>query len=59
MPQAEQSWLSERDLVGLLTLSGFEWLKTYRTALVPKYVPLLSASSTGSLPSCLCCTVYA
>jgi SAM-dependent methyltransferase len=43
MPQAEQSWLSERDLVGLLTLSGFEWLKTYRTALVPKYVPLLSA----------------
>jgi glycosyltransferase involved in cell wall biosynthesis len=23
-------------------LSGFEWLKTYRTALLPKYVPLLS-----------------
>jgi len=43
MPQAEQSWLSERDLVGLLTLSGFEWLKTYRTALIPQYVPLLSA----------------
>ncbi len=43
IPQTEQNWLSERDLIGLLTLSGFEWLKTYRTALIPKYVPLLSA----------------
>ena len=43
MPQAEQSWLSEQDLVGLLALGGFEWLKTYRTALFPKYIPLLSA----------------
>jgi SAM-dependent methyltransferase len=43
IPQTEQNWLSEQDLVGLLTLSGFEWLKTYRTALFPKYVPLLSA----------------
>jgi len=43
IPQTEQNWLSEHDLIGLLTLSGFEWLKTYRTALVPKYVPLLSA----------------
>jgi len=42
-PQTEQSWLSEHDLIGLLTLSGFEWLKTYRTALAPKYLPLLSA----------------
>jgi len=43
IPQTEQNWLSEHDLIGLLTLSGFEWLKTYRTALFPKYVPLLSA----------------
>jgi SAM-dependent methyltransferase len=43
IPQTEQNWLSEQDLIGLLTLSGFEWLKTYRTALFPKYVPLLSA----------------
>jgi hypothetical protein len=43
IPQTEQNWLSEQDLIGLLTLSGFEWLKTYHTALIPKYVPLLSA----------------
>jgi SAM-dependent methyltransferase len=43
IPQTEQNWLSEQDLIGLLTLSGFEWLKTYRSALFPKYVPLLSA----------------
>jgi hypothetical protein len=42
-PQADQNWLSEQDLIGLLALSGFEWLKTYRAALFPKYVPLLSA----------------
>ena len=43
IPQTQQNWLSEQDLIGLLTLSGFEWLKTYRSALFPKYVPLLSA----------------
>jgi SAM-dependent methyltransferase len=43
IPQNQQNWLSERDLIGLLTLSGFEWLKTYRTALFPKYIPLFSA----------------
>jgi len=42
IPQTEQNWLSEQDLIGLLTLTGFEWLKTYRTALFPKYIPLLS-----------------
>jgi len=41
--QTEQNWLSERDLIGVLTLSGFEWLRTHRTALFPKYIPLLSA----------------
>ena len=43
IPQTEQNWLSEHDLIGLLTLSGFEWLETYRTALFPRYVPLVSA----------------
>ncbi|HEY3825541.1 MAG TPA: glycosyltransferase [Bryobacteraceae bacterium] len=42
VPSTEQNWLSERDLIGMLTLSGFEWLRTYRTALFPKYIPLLS-----------------
>ncbi|HEX4169363.1 MAG TPA: glycosyltransferase [Bryobacteraceae bacterium] len=42
IPQAEQNWLSEQDLIGLLSLTGFEWLKTYRTALFPKYIPLVS-----------------
>jgi len=41
-PQTEQNWLAEPDFVGLLNLSGFEWLNTYRTALLPKYVPALS-----------------
>jgi SAM-dependent methyltransferase len=43
IPQTEQNWLSEQDLIGLLVLSGFEWLKTYRTALFPKYFPWLAA----------------
>ena len=43
IPQTEQNWLSEQVLIGLLTLSGFEWLKTYRSALLPIYIPLLSA----------------
>src|SRR5579872_6009615 len=42
VPQTEQNWLSEKDLANLLTLSGFEWLKTYRIALFPKYIPLIS-----------------
>jgi SAM-dependent methyltransferase len=40
--QTEQNWLSEWDLRELLELTGFEWLKTYRTALLPKYIPILS-----------------
>lgn len=42
VPQTEQNWLSEQDLKGLLALSGFEWLKTYRILLLPKYIPFLS-----------------
>jgi SAM-dependent methyltransferase len=43
VPSQEQNWLSEEDLIGMLTLSGYEWLRTYRTALMPKYIPLVSA----------------
>jgi glycosyltransferase involved in cell wall biosynthesis len=43
IPQGDQNWLAEQDLAGLLELTGFEWLKTYRVALFPKYVPLLAA----------------
>jgi len=43
VPQTEQNWLSQQDLVNLFTLSGFEWLRTYRISLLPKYIPLLSA----------------
>ena len=42
IPQTEQNWLSEEDIRGLLALSGYEWLKTYNSTLIPKYVPLLS-----------------
>jgi SAM-dependent methyltransferase len=43
VPSHEQNWLSEKDLIGMLALSGYEWLRTYRTALMPKYIPLVSA----------------
>jgi SAM-dependent methyltransferase len=43
IPQTDQNWLSDQDLGGLLQLTGFEWLKTYRTGLLPKYVPVVSA----------------
>lgn len=42
MPMPEQNWLPEPDLRGLLTLSGFEWLRTHRLVLLPKPIPLLS-----------------
>jgi len=41
-PQPELNWLSESDIQGILKLSGFEFLKTYRGVLCPKYVPLLA-----------------
>lgn len=43
VPQGQRNWLSDHDLAGMLELSGFEWLKTYRTVLFPKYIPLVSA----------------
>jgi SAM-dependent methyltransferase len=48
IPQTEQNWLSEQDLVGLLTLSGFEWLKTYRTVLIRNKFLCFLPSCTGS-----------
>ncbi len=41
-PQVEQNWLSEADLKGLLHLSGYEWLKTYRVVVCPFHIPLVS-----------------
>ena len=42
VPQPDQNWLSEHDFRVLLQLSGFEFLKTYRAILFPKYIPVLS-----------------
>jgi len=42
IPQTEQNWFSEQDIQGLLAITGYEWLKTYRLILFPKYIPLLS-----------------
>jgi hypothetical protein len=42
MPLPEQNWLSETDLRGLLTMADFEWLRTYRVVIFPKWIPLIS-----------------
>ncbi len=42
MPLPEQNWLSEDDLRNLLELAGWQWLRTYRIVLFPKWIPLLS-----------------
>jgi hypothetical protein len=42
MPSLEQNWLSEADLKGLLTLAGFDWVRTYRTIMCPVRIPILS-----------------
>ena len=42
MPLTEQNWLSESDLRDLLHLSGFQWLRTYRTVILPKWIPFVS-----------------
>lgn len=42
IPEPEKNWLSEHDIKGLLTISGFEWLKTHKIILFPKYFPLLA-----------------
>lgn len=43
VPRTEQNWLSTVDIANLLKLAGFEALETHRIAILPKYVPLLSA----------------
>src|SRR5438067_128196 len=43
VPRTEQNWLSPSDIRNLMKLAGFEALETHRIALLPKYVPLLSA----------------
>lgn len=42
MPAPEQNWLTEGDLRNLLELAGFEWLRTYRLVLFPRWIPLVS-----------------
>lgn len=42
VPQHDQCWLDKGDLYGLLHLSGYEPLRTFRTVLCPKYIPLVS-----------------
>ena len=41
-PQPNQNWLSMHSVKSMLTLSGYDPIRTYRTVLMPKYVPLLS-----------------
>ena len=42
MPLVEPNWLSETDLRGLLMVADFEWIRTYRVVLFPKWIPLVS-----------------
>ena len=42
MPLPEQNWLSEADLRGLLMVADFDWLRTYRVVVFPKWIPLIS-----------------
>ncbi|MDD5583464.1 MAG: glycosyltransferase [Candidatus Omnitrophica bacterium] len=43
MPEPQKNWLSENDIRDLLTVAGYEWLKTHKFILFPKYIPLLSS----------------
>jgi hypothetical protein len=47
VPTVDQNWLSHHDIVNFLELTGYEWLKTYRTILFPKYLPGLSELLNG------------
>lgn len=42
MPQGYQNWLSTEDICNLLTLSGFQVVKTETRLLLPKRIPFLS-----------------
>lgn len=47
LPELEQNWLSEIDIVNFLEVCGYESLKTHRMMLLPKYIPLLSEFLNG------------
>jgi len=47
VPTVDQNWLSHDDIVNFLDLTGYEWLKTYRAVLFPKYIPGLSEFLNG------------
>jgi ubiquinone/menaquinone biosynthesis C-methylase UbiE len=42
MPQKCQNWLSSSDIINLLSLSGYEAVKSEYDLLLPRYIPLLS-----------------
>lgn len=42
VPAVAQNWLSEPDVINFLEVTGFEWLKSYRITLFPKYIPIVS-----------------
>jgi SAM-dependent methyltransferase len=42
-PYIEPNWVSDEDVNGFLTLSGFTPLRTHRIIIFPKYIPLISA----------------
>ena len=41
-PQPPQSWLSMNDVINLLSVTGYQPVKTGRRCLLPKYIPLIS-----------------
>lgn len=43
VPLEQPNWLSEIDVAGFLEIGGFSVVRTHSIALMPKYVPLLSA----------------
>lgn len=42
MPMPEPNWMCEADLRGLLMMTDFEWIRTYRVVILPKWIPLIS-----------------
>jgi SAM-dependent methyltransferase len=42
MPSSRLNWLNHDDIAGLLSLSGFEVVKSGKRFLFPKYIPLVS-----------------
>jgi len=50
-PLSQQNWLAHDDVDNLLNLAGYEIVKTYRTLLFPKYIPVLSWIFNGFIQS--------